>query len=86
MKDLDNTPLWVKLAYANVSTRKMALWLTASSALFTFYCVPWNHFFRQVWVNKLFLLHDWSWVAMMVPMVIWYYVSLKWVDKHAAWE
>ena len=37
-------------------------------------------------VSKLFLIKDWSWVAMMIPMTIWFWLSLKWVDKNAGWE
>ena len=41
MKQLDNTPLWVSLAWACVPTRKMAMYLIMSCGLFAIYCVPW---------------------------------------------
>lgn len=86
MKPIDKTPIWVTMAYANIHTRKMALILVISCAIFALYCVPWVQFSKNAIVAKLFLIDDWSWVAMMIPMTIWYWVSLKWVDKHAGWE
>ncbi|MES2637748.1 MAG: hypothetical protein V4605_10505 [Pseudomonadota bacterium] len=85
MKQIDKTPFWVTLAYANVHTRKMALILVITCVLFALYCVPWVLFSKNAMVAKLFVIDDWSWVAMMIPMTIWYWISLKWVDKNAGW-
>ena len=86
MKKIDKTPLWVTLVFANVHTRKMALIMVIFCAVFTFYCIPWVQFSRNNVVTKLFLIKDWSWFAMMIPMTIWYWLSLNWVDKNAGWE
>ena len=86
MKKIDKTPLWVSLVYANVHTRKMALIMVIFCVVFTFYCVPWVQFSKNSVVTKLFLIEDWSWFVMMIPMTIWYWISLKWVDKNAGWE
>ena len=86
MKKIDKTPLWVSLVYANVHTRKMALIMVIFCVVFTFYCVPWVQFSKNSVVTKLFLIQDWSWFVMMIPMTIWYWISLKWVDKNAGWE
>ncbi len=86
MKKIDKTPLWVSLVYANVHTRKMALIMVIFCVVFTFYCVPWVQFSKSSVVTKLFLIEDWSWFVMMIPMTIWYWISLKWVDKNAGWE
>jgi hypothetical protein len=86
MKQIDNTPLWVSLAWASVPTRKIALWLIASCVVFALYCVPWVKFSAHPTVAKLFLIDDWWWSAPMIPLIIWYWLSLKWVDKHNAWE
>ena len=85
MKTIEKTPIWVSLAYANIHTRKVALWLIISCVVFTLYCVPWVQFSKNQWVAKLFLIDDWSWLVMMVPMTIWYWVSFKWVDKNKGW-
>ncbi len=85
MKKIDKTPFWVTLAYANVHTRKMALITLIFCVVFALYCVPWVHFSRKPMVGRLFLIHDWNWFAMMIPMTIWYWMSLKWVDKNAGW-
>ena len=85
MKRIEKTPIWVSLAYANIHTRKVALWLIISCVVFTLYCVPWVQFSKNQWVAKLFLIDDWSWLVMMVPMTIWYWVSFKWVDKNKGW-
>jgi hypothetical protein len=87
MDKKDDMPLWVFLAFSSINTRKGALILIWSCIVFSLYCIPWVKFFAdQEWVEKIFLIDDWSWIAMMVPMVIWYWLSLKWVDKNAEWE
>jgi len=79
-------PLWVFLAFASISTRKSALILIWSCIAFTIYCIPWALIFKnQEWVIKIFLIDDWSWVAMMIPIIIWYFASLKWIDNNAIW-
>ncbi|MCF6251898.1 MAG: hypothetical protein L3J75_11610 [Methylococcaceae bacterium] len=87
MERKESTPLWVFLAFSSISTRKGALILIWSSFVFTLYCIPWSLFFAdQVWVSKVFLIDDWSWLAMMVPVIVWYWLSLRWVDKNDTWE
>lgn len=87
MEKKESTPLWVFLAFSSISTRKGALILNWSSFVFTLYCIPWSLFFaEQEWVGKVFLIDDWSWLAMMVPVIVWYWLSLRWVDKNDTWE
>lgn len=86
VKKTDNMPWWVLLAFASIPSRKAALWLITASLLFTVYCVPWVFFIDHALVSALFLITDWSWVAMMVPIVIWYCLSLRWVDRYGGWE
>jgi hypothetical protein len=87
MEKKDNMPLWVFLAFSSINTRKGALILIWSCIVFSLYCIPWTKFFAdQEWIGKIFLIDDWSWIAMMIPMVIWYWLCLRWVDKHATWE
>lgn len=87
MEKKENTPLWVFLAFSSISTRKGASVLIFSCLIFSIYCVPWSQFFvQQEWVSTLFLIDDWSWVAMMVPIIIWYSLSLKWMDKNSEWD
>lgn len=86
MKQTDNTPFWVTLIYANVHSRKVALIIIYSCAIFALYCVPWAQLSSNAVVSKVFLVRDWSWFAIMVPMTIWYWLGLKWVDNHASWE
>jgi hypothetical protein len=86
MEKTENMPLWVYLAFSSIRTRKGALLLLASSALFTAYCIPWSKLVAHpVWLGKIFLLDDWSWFAMMIPVTLWYWLSMRWVDRHAAW-
>jgi hypothetical protein len=82
----DNMPLWVYLAFSSISTRKGALALIGVSVVFSFYCIPWSRFISgQGWVTKIFLIDDWSWFAMMVPVTCWYWISIKWLDKNSGW-
>ncbi len=87
MEKKDNIPLWVFFAFASINTRKGALILIWSCVVFTGYCIPWSLFYSESeWVNQIFLIDDWSWLAMMIPIIIWYYCCLRWVDKNNAWE
>lgn len=79
-------PFWVLLAFSALHKRKHALMLISASILFTFYSFPWVNFFENEIVEKLFLIDDWSWIAMMIPICIWYILSLRWMDKNSAWE
>lgn len=83
----DKMPMWVFLAFSSINTRKGAIILIWSSLLFTIYCIPFTKFVpNNGWLAKLFLIDDWSWFAMMLPMTVWYWISLKWIDKHGEWE
>ncbi len=87
MEKKENTPLWVFLAFSSINTRKVALILIWCSIVFTLYCFPWSLFFTEPkWLSQVFLIDDWSWLAMMVPIVLWYYLSLRWIDKNDEWE
>lgn len=86
MEKKENMPLWVFLAFSSISTRKGALILIGCTELFTLYCFPWSLFFAEYeWVGQVFLIDDWSWLAMMVPILAWYCLCLIWVDKNKAW-
>ena len=87
MEKKENMPLWVFLALSSISTRRGALLLIFSCLVFSIYCIPWPLFFAKYkWVNNIFLISDWSWLAMMVSMTIWYLVSLRWMDNNSAWD
>ncbi len=86
MEKKPDMPWWVFLAFSSIETRKGALILIASSLIFTFYCIPWGLFFKYDWVKTVFLLNDWSWAAMMMPLVVWYWLSLRWLDQHDYWN
>ncbi len=86
MQKTNNMPIWVYLAFSSIPTRKAAWLLILASVVFCIYCVPWPALFPQRdWVAKVFLIEDWSWFAMMVPIVVWYGLSLRWMDKNAGW-
>ena len=79
-------PLWVMLAFSSIQKRKHALILIWSCIIFTVYCLPWVNFINNETVALLFLIDDWSWIAMMIPLCIWYMFSLRWMDKNNAWD
>lgn len=86
MERTQNMPLWVYLAFSSITTRKGALLLIIVCALFTVYCIPWTLLLpEREWVAQLFLIDDWSWFAMMVPIMLWYWLSLRWLDNHSGW-
>ena len=79
-------PLWVLLAFSSIHKRKHAIMLIWASILFTVYCFPWINFVGHEAIAKLFLIDDWSWIAMMIPICIWYILSLRWMDQNDSWE
>jgi len=86
MEKKEHIPMWVFLAFSSINTKKGALTLIWSCVVFTLYCFPFSLFFTELaWVKQVFLIDDWSWLSMMVPIVLWYYLSLRWMDKNKAW-
>ena len=86
MKKTDNMPIWVYIAFSNITTRKGALLLIWACVIFSIYCIPWSLFFASHgWLTKIFLIKDWSWFAMMIPIIFWYWISLRWIDNNSGW-
>lgn len=79
-------PLWVFLAFSSIQKRKHALILIWVCIIFSVYSLPWSIFISNALVSSLFLIDDWSWVAMMLPISAWYILSLRWMDNNEAWE
>lgn len=79
-------PLWVLLAFSSIQKRKHALILIWACIIFTLYCLPWISFIDNEIIATLFLIDDWSWIAMMIPLCLWYILSLRWMDQNSAWE
>ena len=86
MEKSKNMPLWVFLAFSSIETRKGALILIWCSIVFSIYCIPWPLFFDAELIKTVFLIDDWSWIAMMVPIVLWYWFSIRWVDSNGNWK
>jgi hypothetical protein len=34
----------------------------------------------------VFLVEDWNWFAMMVPITVWYWLSFRWANKNSVWK
>ncbi len=86
MQKSETMPWWVFLAFSSVEKRKTALLIIWFSLLFSFYCIPWASLIDpSLGMNQLFLIDDWTWAASMFPMTLWYWMSLKWLDKHDGW-
>jgi hypothetical protein len=87
MQKTENTPMWVYLALSSIETRKGALLLILSNVIFSAYCIPWGTLYSEYeWVGQFFLIEDWEWFGWTSPMTIWYWLSMKWIDKHRGWE
>ncbi|MES9898388.1 MAG: hypothetical protein ABW148_05120 [Sedimenticola sp.] len=87
MEKTDKIPLWVFLAFSAIETRKGAMILIWSCLIFTLYCVPWvNLISGSELIETLFLIDDWSWFAMMIPITLWYWLCLRWMDGNTAWS
>lgn len=78
-------PIWVLLAFSSIQKRKHAIILIWACMVFTLYCLPWASFTGNEMISSLFIIDDWSWVAMMIPICLWYILSLRWMDKNNAW-
>ncbi len=78
-------PLWVLFAFSSIQKRKHALILIWACFLFTLYSLPWVTFVDNEIISTLFLIDDWSWIAMMIPLCLWYILCLRWMDQNSAW-
>jgi len=86
MEKTENMPIWVYLAFSSIATRKGALVLIFTCVAFSIYCMPWSLLFPgRDWVGQIFLIEDWSWFAMMIPITFWYWLSLRWVENNSGW-
>ncbi len=79
-------PIWVLLAFSSIQKRKHAIILIWASVIFTLYCIPLVNFIDNEIISTLFLIDDWSWITMMIPISIWYILSLRWMDQNQGWE
>ncbi|MFV2004258.1 MAG: hypothetical protein ACC650_03585 [Gammaproteobacteria bacterium] len=79
-------PIWVLLAFSTIQKRKHALVLIWASVIFSVYSLPWVNFINHEIIATLFLIDDWSWVAIMIPLCLWYLICLRWMDQNSAWE
>jgi hypothetical protein len=87
MEKSDDMPIWVFLAFSSINTRRGALILIWACLVFSIYSIPWPLLFAgQAWIAKVFLIDDWSWIAMMAPVLVWYWLSLRWIDQNSGWE
>lgn len=91
MKDINKDqskkmPIWVLLAFSSIQKRKHAIILIWACIIFTFYCLPWANFIHYEIISTLFLIDDWSWIAMMIPICLWYLLCLRWMDQNNGWE
>ncbi|MGB5718976.1 MAG: hypothetical protein WBN81_18035 [Gammaproteobacteria bacterium] len=75
MERKENMPLWVFLGLLNIETRKGASILFWCSFAFALFCIPLSWY-----------LNDWWWFGIMLPVVVWYGLSIKWVDRHSLWD
>lgn len=78
MDKKDNMPMWVFLGLMNIYTKKGAFVLLSSCILLGLICVP-------LAIYEMYTV-DWTWVAMMAAISLWYWLCIKWVDKHSAWQ
>lgn len=88
MTKTPKTPLWVFLAFSAIETRRAALILIFSCVIFTLYSIPWTLLVKPELaesLSKIFLIEDWSWAGMMLPICLWYLASLIWMDKNGGW-
>ena len=80
-------PWWVFAAVFYIKTRAGGAWLLGICLASTLYCLPWSQFLnansRIAW---LFLAPDWSWFAIMVPMTLWYWLAVRWMNRNNAWQ
>jgi hypothetical protein len=86
MEESPARPLWVDLVFSVIQKRKHALWLIGASVVFSVYCFPWPKFIVEDHpLVGLLLADDWSWLALMIPVLVWYLLALRWMDKASAW-
>jgi hypothetical protein len=85
MNKQNKMPLWVALAFSNIGSRKVALYLVYGCAIFTAYCFPWPRYFTATDPLQEYLVDDWSWFALSLATTLWYGLGLKWIDNNCGW-
>jgi hypothetical protein len=87
MKKQDDTPTWGFLAFASVKTRRGGLMMVGLNALSCLYCIPWSHYAgNATWVAKVFIVHNWYWLPVMIAITAWYGLGFQWINRHDAWS
>jgi hypothetical protein len=87
MKRTDNMPIWVTPHFRvpqpeNGFVADVGLCGVVCSGS----CIPSRLVLPgRAWVMQLFLINDWSWFAMMLPITFWYWLSVRWIDNHSGW-
>lgn len=79
-------PIWVLLAFSSIRQRKHAIMLIWACVIFSLYSLPWVTFLDNETIATVFLIDDWSWAAMMLPICTWYILCLRWMDNNNGWE
>lgn len=75
MERKDNMPLWVFFGLSSINTRKGALILFWAC----FVC-------GIVFIPVSYHLDDWSWAGFTFLAALWYWLCIRWMDQHSAWQ
>ncbi len=81
MDKKEGMPMWVFLGLVNIETKKGATILVLAAVL----C-------GLVFVPLPLILDNWSWIdvrdwsGMMFIVALWYWLSMRWVDKNTGWN
>lgn len=74
MEQKENMPYWVYLGLWGIKTRKVAMGYFIVALLLSAIIVP-----ASIYYNDLFY-------SIFVVVPVWYWLSIKWVDKNSTWE
>ena len=74
MEKKDSIPLWVFFGLSAINTRKGALILFGACFACGVILIPVSYY-----------LKDWSWAGLTFVVAFWYWLCIRWVDKHATW-
>lgn len=87
MEKKDNMPLWVFFGISSINTRKGGMMLVWSCVVCGILFLPWTTWVPSMnFIPKDYRIDDLSWAAPTFLIAGWYWMCVRWVDKHSNWS
>lgn len=87
MERKENMPMWVFFGLSSINSRKGAMWLVWSCFVCSILFMPWVSLIPGInFIPESVKLDNWDWAVPTFLITLWYWLCVRWVDKHSSWE